>query len=112
MPVAAGSVTVVPAESPEPLRLVELVRSAYRLADLIPRSSTADAEALRPQVRRLRDLCAGAKDDWNKLCIGSAAALPPFHEKVSQLADAGRVLREHGLCRFRAGPAGAAAPQP
>jgi chemosensory pili system protein ChpA (sensor histidine kinase/response regulator) len=95
-----GTAKPVPADSPEPLQLVELVRSAYRLADLIPRSSTADAEALRPQVRRLRDVCAGAKDDWNKLCIGSAAALPPFHEKVSQLAELGRVLEQDDLTRL------------
>ena len=81
---------------------VEVVRSAYRLADMIPRPANADAETLRPQIRRLRETLAGAKDDWNKLCAGSAAALPPFHEKVSLLAERGALLEQAAITRLTA----------
>jgi chemosensory pili system protein ChpA (sensor histidine kinase/response regulator) len=84
----------------EPIAIIDMVRAAYRLADLMPRTSTADAEALRPQIRRLRELISGAKDDWNKLCAGSAAALPPFHEKVTQMAERGSALDQPDLTRL------------
>lgn len=65
---------------------LQVVRAAYRTNELIPAAGAAEAESLRPQVRRLREILAGAKDDWNKLCAGSVAALPPFHEKVGSFA--------------------------
>ena len=64
-----------------------VVCAAYRLDELIPRTTHGNFEALRPLRRRLRELLASAKEDWNRLCVGSAAALPPFHEKISQLNE-------------------------
>lgn len=81
---------------------VEVVRAAYRLADLIPRPANADAETLRPQIRRLRETLAGAKDDWNKLCAGSAAALPPFHEKITLLAERGADIGQADIGKLTA----------
>ena len=71
---------------PEKLAQVEVVRAAYRLHDALPRSASSALEASRPLRRRLRELLAGAEEDWKKLCAGTAAALPPFHEKIGEFA--------------------------
>ena len=68
---------------------VSIVRAAYRLEGMIPSSTPNDAERLLPSIRRLRDLLAGAKEDWNRLCAGTAAALVPFHERVTKIAEEG-----------------------
>ena len=81
---------------------VGVVCAAYRLANLIPRPANADAETLRPQIRRLRETLAGAKDDWNKLCAGSAAALPPFHEKITLLAERGADIGQADIGKLTA----------
>jgi chemosensory pili system protein ChpA (sensor histidine kinase/response regulator) len=65
---------------------IRVVRAAYRTNELIPSTAVAGADALRPQLRRMREVLSGAKDDWNKLCAGSVAALPPFHEKTKSLS--------------------------
>ena len=79
-------------ESEPAVTTLETIRAAYRLTDLIPSTTTDEASARRPQVHRLRELIAGAKEDWNRLCAGAAAALPPFHEKTTQMAERGRAL--------------------
>ena len=76
---------------------VDVVRAAYRLGDLIPRSTDSAAEARRPLLARLRELIAGAKEDWNRLCAGTAAALPPFHEKITQVAERAAALGQPDL---------------
>ena len=86
----------------EPIEQVEVVRAAYRLDQLIPHTTHAAAEATRPLRRRLRELLAGAKDDWNKLCAGSAVALPPFHEKVAQIYERGEALEHVDIVRLSA----------
>jgi chemosensory pili system protein ChpA (sensor histidine kinase/response regulator) len=48
-----------------------VVRAAYRLDGMIPTATPSETERLLPIVRRLRDLLAAAKDDWNKLCAGT-----------------------------------------
>ncbi len=67
-----------------------VVRAAYRLDGMIPTETPSETERLLPHLRRLRELLAGAKDDWNRLCAGTAAALPPFHERVAKIADEGK----------------------
>ena len=79
---------------------VEVVRAAYRLDDLMPHGADADAEAKKPHLRRLREVLAGAKEDWNRLCAGSAAALPPFHEKATRLAQGSDALEHPDLGRL------------
>jgi chemosensory pili system protein ChpA (sensor histidine kinase/response regulator) len=66
-----------------------VVRAAYRLDDMVPTATPSETERLLPVIRRLRDLLAGAKDDWNRLCAGTAAALPPFHERTAKIAEEG-----------------------
>ncbi len=81
---------------------VNIVRAAYRLDDLIPSESSTDLEALRPHIRRMRETLASAKEDWNTLCSGVAAALPPFHEKVTQLSQAAPTLALPAISRLTA----------
>jgi chemosensory pili system protein ChpA (sensor histidine kinase/response regulator) len=64
-----------------------VVRAAYRLDGMVPTATPSETERLLPIVRRLRDLLAAAKDDWNRLCAGTAAALPPFHERAQKIAE-------------------------
>lgn len=75
------------------LTTIESVRATYRLNGLIPSTGMeSSASTRKPLVHRLRELIAGAKDDWNRLCTGSAAALPPFHEKAMQMTESARAL--------------------
>ncbi len=66
-----------------------VVRAAYRLEGMVPTATPSETERLLPVIRRLRELLAGAKDDWNRLCAGTAAALPPFHERTARIAEDG-----------------------
>jgi chemosensory pili system protein ChpA (sensor histidine kinase/response regulator) len=66
-----------------------IVRAAYRLDGMVPAVTPSETERLLPHLRRLRELLAAAKDDWNRLCAGTAAALPPFHERAALIAEEG-----------------------
>ena len=66
-----------------------IVRAAYRLDGMVPTASPSETERLLPHLRRLRELLATAKDDWNRLCAGTAAALPAFHERTAKIAEEG-----------------------
>ena len=81
----------------DPQSHIQVVRAAYRTDEMIPVASTVGAQSLQPQLRRLREIVAGAKDDWNKLCAGSVAALPPFHEKATSLGAQGTELGNAGI---------------
>jgi chemosensory pili system protein ChpA (sensor histidine kinase/response regulator) len=78
------------------------VRGAYRLDDIVPTATPSETERLLPHIRRLRDLLAGAKDDWNRLCAGTAAALPPFHERTAKIADEGKATGQADYQRLTA----------
>ncbi len=65
-----------------------VVRAAYRLDSLLPAAVPADVDRQDAHVRRLRELVAAAKDEWNRLSAGTVAALPPFHEHVTWMAEA------------------------
>ncbi len=79
-----------------------VVRAAYRLDGMIPTATPSETERLLPIVRRLRDLLAAAKDDWNKLCAGTAAALPPFHERAAKIAEEGAATGQPDYARLTA----------
>jgi chemosensory pili system protein ChpA (sensor histidine kinase/response regulator) len=73
--------------------LASTVRAAYRLDVLIPEATAnTDLEALKPHIRKLRELLSTAREDWTRLCSGVAAALPPFHETVTQAGQQAGVL--------------------
>ncbi|MCF8200320.1 MAG: Hpt domain-containing protein, partial [Sulfuritalea sp.] len=69
---------------------LSIVRAAYRLDGMVPTETPSETERLLPHLRRLRELLAGAKDDWNRLCAGTVAALPPFHERAAKIAEEGQ----------------------
>jgi chemosensory pili system protein ChpA (sensor histidine kinase/response regulator) len=77
-----------------------IVRAAYRLEGMMPRATPSDTERLLPHIRRLRELLPAAKDDWNRLCAGTAAALPPFHERVAKIAEEGAATRQPDYARL------------
>ena len=79
-----------------------VVRAAYRLDGMVPTATPSETERLLPIVRRLRDLLAAAKDDWNRLCAGTAAALPPFHERAAKIAEEGAATGQPDYVRLTA----------
>jgi len=79
-----------------------VVRAAYRLDGMVPAATPSETERLLPIVRRLRELLAAAKDDWNRLCAGTAAALPPFHERVAKIAEEGAATGQPDYTRLTA----------
>jgi len=79
-----------------------VVRAAYRLEGMVPTATPSETERLLPHIRRLRELLAGAKDDWNRLCAGTAAALPPFHERTAKIAEEGAATGQPDYTRLTA----------
>ncbi len=79
-----------------------IVRAAYRLDGMVPTASPSETERLLPHLRRLRELLAAAKDDWNRLCAGTAAALPPFHEHTAKIAEEGAATGQADYQRLTA----------
>jgi chemosensory pili system protein ChpA (sensor histidine kinase/response regulator) len=77
-----------------------IVRAAYRLDGMVPTATPSETERLLPHIRRLRELLAAAKEDWNRLCAGTAAALPPFHERVAKIAEEGAATGQPGYMRL------------
>ena len=77
-----------------------VVRAAYRLEGLLPTTEPSEVERLRPHIRRLRELLAAAKDDWNRLSAGTAAALPPFHERITKIAEEGAATEQADYTRL------------
>ncbi|MDO8348142.1 MAG: Hpt domain-containing protein [Rugosibacter sp.] len=64
-----------------------VVRAAYRLDGSIPDLMPSPSQGREPHIRRLRELLAAAKEDWNRLSAGTVAALPPFHERVIKIGE-------------------------
>ncbi len=79
-----------------------VVRAAYRLDGMVSAGTPSDTERLLPIVRRLRELLAAAKEDWNRLCAGTAAALPPFHERAARIAEEGAATGQADYVRLTA----------
>jgi chemosensory pili system protein ChpA (sensor histidine kinase/response regulator) len=79
-----------------------IVRAAYRLDGMVPTATPSETERLLPHIRRLRELLAAAKDDWNRLCAGTAAALPPFHERTAKIAGEGAATGQPDYTRLTA----------
>ncbi len=79
-----------------------IVRAAYRLDGMVPTASPSETERLLPHLRRLRELLATAKDEWNRLCAGTAAALPPFHEHTAKIAEEGTATGQADYKRLTA----------
>ena len=79
-----------------------IVRAAYRLDGMVPTAAPSETERLLPHIRRLRELLVAAKDDWNRLCAGTAAALPPFHERVAKIAEEGAATGQPDYARLTA----------
>jgi hypothetical protein len=67
-----------------------------------PPRRPSETERLLPHIRRLRELLAAAKDDWNRLCAGTAAALPPFHERTAKIAEEGAATGQPDYTRLTA----------
>ena len=78
------------------------MRAAYRLEGMVPTATPSETERLLPHIRRLRELLAAAKDDWNRLCVGTAAALPPFHERTAKIAEEGAATGQPDYTRLTA----------
>ncbi|TBR10594.1 MAG: response regulator [Rugosibacter sp.] len=78
-----------------------VVQAAYRLDSLIP---TAPVTVGRrdEHIRRLRELVAAARQDWVQLCGGAIAALLPFHEHVTWLADEAAATHEFSYVQLTA----------
>ncbi|MDO9272327.1 MAG: Hpt domain-containing protein [Rugosibacter sp.] len=78
-----------------------VVQAAYRLESLIP---TAPVTIGRrdEHIRRLRELVAAAQQDWVQLCDGAIAALLPFHEHVTWLADEAAATHEFSYVQLTA----------
>jgi chemosensory pili system protein ChpA (sensor histidine kinase/response regulator) len=82
---------------------IEVVRAAYRLADLVPApESHPDLAPLAPTIRIVRDLLGSAKDDWNRFAAGTASALQQFHERTTQLIDQSQILGQVDFSRLLA----------
>ena len=65
-----------------------IVRAAYRLDELLPeRVGTRTVEPPDARIRHLRESIAAAKAEWKRLTDGAIAALPPFHQHVTALAE-------------------------
>jgi chemosensory pili system protein ChpA (sensor histidine kinase/response regulator) len=79
-----------------------IVRAAYRLEGMVPTATPSETERLLPHIRRLRELLSAAKDDWNRLCAGTAAALPPFHERTAKIAEEGAATGQPDYTRLTA----------
>ncbi|KAF0162741.1 MAG: type IV pili sensor histidine kinase and response regulator [Rhodocyclaceae bacterium] len=79
-----------------------IVRAAYRLEGMVPAATAAETERLLPLIRHLRELLAAAKEDWNRLCAGTAAALPPFHERTVKIAEEGAATGQADYARLTA----------
>ncbi|MFA4969597.1 MAG: Hpt domain-containing protein, partial [Sulfuritalea sp.] len=77
-----------------------IVRAAYRLDGMVPAATAAETERLLPHIRHLRELLAAAKEDWNRLCAGTAAALPPFHERTAKIAEEGAATGQPDYTRL------------
>ncbi|TRZ99796.1 MAG: hybrid sensor histidine kinase/response regulator, partial [Rhodocyclaceae bacterium] len=77
-----------------------IVRAAYRLDGMVPTATPSETERLLPHIRRLRELLTAAKDDWNRLCAGTVAALPPFHERVAKIAEEGTATGQRDYARL------------
>ncbi|HEY3431559.1 MAG TPA: response regulator [Rhodocyclaceae bacterium] len=68
---------------------VRSVRTAYRLAEFIPREA-ADGTRARQRHQQLQALgkdVTAAQQEWERFCRGTAAALPPFHETCLRFAE-------------------------
>ena len=70
-----------------------VVQAAYRLESLIP-TAPVTVGRREEHIRRLRELVAAAQQDWAELCDGAIAALLPFHEHVTWLADEATATHE------------------
>ncbi|MCX7157322.1 MAG: Hpt domain-containing protein [Rhodocyclales bacterium] len=79
-----------------------IVRAAYRLEGMVPAATAAETERLLPHIRHLRELLAASKEDWNRLCAGTAAALPPFHERTAKIAAEGAATGQPDYARLTA----------
>lgn len=63
-----------------------VVRAAYRLESLIP-AVPVTAGRQGQHMRQLQQLVTAAQQHWLALCEGTIAALVPFHENVTWLAN-------------------------
>jgi chemosensory pili system protein ChpA (sensor histidine kinase/response regulator) len=79
-----------------------IVRAAYRLDGMVPTATPSETARLLPHLRHLRELLAAAKDDWNRLCAGTAAALPPFRDRVAKIAEEGAATGQSDYMRLTA----------
>ncbi|MEO1766456.1 Hpt domain-containing protein [Thiobacter aerophilum] len=79
------------------------VKQAYALdeylaaAPLVTTSGDEQAERLRPLLRELGELVAGAKEAWLKFTAGNPDALKAFHGHAARLADKARALEHPAL---------------
>lgn len=78
-----------------------VVRAAYRLDNLLP-AAPVTVGRRDEHIGRLRELVAMARQDWSLLCGGTMAALPPFHEHVTELADEAIATHEFSYVQLTA----------
>lgn len=78
-----------------------VVQAAYRLERLIP-SVPVTVGRRDEHIRRLRELVAAAQQDWAQLGDGTIAALLPFHEHVTWLAEEAALTHEFSYVQLTA----------
>ena len=78
-----------------------VVRAAYRLESLLP-TALATAEQKNERIRHLRELVAAARQEWDHLSGGLIAALLPFHEHVTWLANEATATHEPSYVKLTA----------
>jgi chemosensory pili system protein ChpA (sensor histidine kinase/response regulator) len=89
------------ARAPHSTEHLECVRAAYRLDGLIPQiGETLDIAPLKPVLRTSRDFVASAKEQWNRYCAGTTAALAQFREIAGQLAGSIGALEQPEITRL------------
>jgi chemosensory pili system protein ChpA (sensor histidine kinase/response regulator) len=87
------------ATTPASDKHIELVRSAYRLRQLVPvdEDENEPREAL---LRKMRESVSAARSHWDQFCAGVAIALPRFHEQSTQLMQLAQQLGHVDLARL------------
>ena len=80
------------------------VRGMYRLTELVPQQRPdAEAEHRRQiKLHAIEEEIPAIEDHWDRFCAGTAAALVPFHERTTKLAELAKEVGQNDLARLSA----------
>lgn len=78
------------------------VRGMYRLDELVPQNRPDAEEEHRRQIKlhAIEEEIPAIEDHWDRFCGGSAAALVPFHERTTRLAELAKDVGQEDLARL------------